>query len=118
MIVSVVGRHVDVPVDLKEYTENKVSKLNRFYDRIQAIEVIFEGQKENKSVEMVITAEPKKLSFVARETGDDFVVCLDVVLDKVGRHLKRNKEKVRSYKGVDKAPEVPIESPEPSAEES
>ena len=35
MQVKIVGRHMDVPENLREYIEEKISKLPRFYDRVE-----------------------------------------------------------------------------------
>ena len=48
MVISVVGRHVDLEDELKSYAEEKAGKLVRFYDRIQAIEIIFQEEKETR----------------------------------------------------------------------
>ena len=118
MVISVVGRHVEIPDGLKQYAEEKAGKLVKFYDRIQAIEIIFREEKGNRSVEILVTAEPKRLSFVARETADDLVACFDLAIDKVGRQLKRHKEKHRNRKGREKAPEIQQETSPEQPEES
>jgi len=118
VLISVVGRHTDVPDELKEYANQKANRLVKFYDRIQAIEVVFEEEKENRTVELIITAEPKKLCFVARATGKDLATCFDVALDKASRRLKRHKERVRNRKGLERAPEIQPEPPGHASEET
>lgn len=118
MVISVVGRHLEIPDAFKEYAEQKAAKLVKFYDRIQAIEILCREEKENKSVEILVTAEPRRLSFVAREIGDDLVACFDIALDKVSRQLKRHKEKHRNRKGREKAPEIQPSSSEQAEEET
>jgi putative sigma-54 modulation protein len=118
VLVSVVIRHGDISEDLKKYAEEKARKLVKFYDRIQAIEILFQGEKENRSVEIIVSAEPNRLTFVAHETSADLAACVDLALDKIGRQLKRHKEKQRNHKGLEKAPEVQPTASEEESEES
>ena len=43
MIVTVSSWHMEVSDPLKQYAEQKANKLNKYYDRIQEIEVIFDN---------------------------------------------------------------------------
>lgn len=40
MQLSVTGRHVDITDSMKQYAEEKTLKLTKFYDRIEAIDVV------------------------------------------------------------------------------
>jgi len=46
VLVTVSSRHMDVTPPLKSYAEQKANKLQKYYDRIQEIEVIFDAGKE------------------------------------------------------------------------
>ena len=98
MEIKVVGRHVEVPEVLKEYAKEKAKKLLKYYDRIQAIEVVFEEESSSKTVEMIVTGEPSRQSFVAKESSEDFRASLDLVVDKLERQLTKYKEKLRNHK--------------------
>jgi len=102
MQIQVVGRHVEIPEVLKEYAEEKAGKLLKYYDRIQAIEIVFEEESLSKTVEMIVTGEPRRQAFVAQETTEDFRASLDLVVDKLERQLTKYKEKVRNHKHHDK----------------
>ena len=43
MEIVVTGRHMDITPAIREYATEKVSKLPRYFDRIQSIEVIGRG---------------------------------------------------------------------------
>ena len=113
MQIQVVGRHVDVPDVLKEYAEEKAGKLVKYYDRIQAIEVVFQQESGSKTVEMIVTGETSRSSFVAKETTEDFRASLDIVIDKLERQLTKYKEKLRNRKHQTK----PQPEPETTTEE-
>jgi putative sigma-54 modulation protein len=95
--ISVVGRHIELSPELRSYAETKASKLTKFYDRIQMVEVLLDGEGNGFEAEMVVTAE-HKLTFVGKERGEDMYAAVDLVTDKVERQLRRHKEKVRNRK--------------------
>lgn len=101
MQVSVVGRHGDVPADLKQYVETKMAKLPRFYNQVMMIEVIFDGKSTQRSTEIVVSAAHTR-EFVAKEIGDDYFACFDLCFDKIEGQIRRHKEKVRDHKHVEK----------------
>ena len=109
MQVSVVGRHVAVTQDIKDYAEEKASKLPRFYDRIQHVEVILDRESDLFSVEMIAKAAGSQ-SFVAKEAGPDIRACVDLIVEKLERQLKKHKERWRNRKHVGKKAEPAEES--------
>lgn len=97
MIVTISSRHMDVTEPLKTYAEEKANKLNKYYDRIQEIEVVFDAGKDITRVEMIVNAERKNL-FVARHDQGDAYTCIDGCVHKLERQLSDHKQKVRNRK--------------------
>lgn len=97
MQIQVTARHVEVTDDVKDYANSKANKLTRFYDRIHEIDVVLDHEAEQFSVEMIVRAD-RKHTFVARETGPDTFVLIDVVIGRLERQLTKHKEKSRSRK--------------------
>ena len=97
MIVTISGRHMEVTEALKNYAEQKAGKLNRYYDRIQEIEVIFDASKDGTSVEMIVNAEHNAM-FIAHHGEGDAYACIDGCVDKLERQLTDHKEKFRNRK--------------------
>lgn len=97
MQISVTGRHVNVTDEVKTYAEEKAGKLPRFYDRVQAIEVILDHEGDNFTVDMIVTAEGKN-HFIAHEAGPDMFALIDLIVDKLERQLRRHKERFRNRK--------------------
>lgn len=94
---SVTGRHMDLTPELRSYAETKAGKLTRFYDRIQTVDVILDGEGNGFEAEMIVKAERKHV-FVAKEIGEDMYAAVDLVVDKVERQLRKHKEKLRNRK--------------------
>ena len=99
MIVTVSSRHLDVTPPLKAYAETKATKLVKYYDRIQEIEVIFDAGavKESARVEMIVDAEHND-KFIAHHEGADAYACVDGCVDKLERQLSEHKKKFRNRK--------------------
>ncbi|MCP4247633.1 MAG: ribosome-associated translation inhibitor RaiA [bacterium] len=97
MQISVTGRHVNVTQEVKTYAEEKAGKLPRFYDRVQAIEVILDHEGDNFTVDMIVSAEGKN-HFIAHEAGPDMFALIDLIVDKLERQLRRHKERFRNRK--------------------
>jgi putative sigma-54 modulation protein len=101
VIVTVSSRHMEVTPPLKTYAQEKTTKLQKYYDRIQEIEVIFDNGKDNgkehTAVEVIVNAEHKTM-FVAHHKDGDAYACLDACVHKLERVLSDHKKKVRNRK--------------------
>lgn len=102
MTVVVTSRHMEVTPPLKSFAEQKVTKLTRYYDRIQEIEVVLEANKDSVRVEVIVNAEHKNM-FIANVDGADAYACIDQCVDKLERQLSDHKKKVRNRKHPDDA---------------
>jgi len=102
LLFSITGKHTDIPLAVKHYAEEKTSKLPRFYDNINQIEVIVDGKEGSKeagniAVEIIARAERKKI-FVVKEKGNDVYACIDLASHKLEQQLKKTKTKERDEK--------------------
>ena len=98
MNIVVKARHMDVTDAMRQYVENKASKLTRFYDELHTIEVILDMEADKPSVE-IVAAGKKKSVFVASHRDDDMYACVDQCLHKVSEQLRRHKDKIRDHQG-------------------
>jgi putative sigma-54 modulation protein len=102
LLLKITGKHTEVPVAVKTYAAEKASKLPRFYDVINNIEVIIDGREGSKeagniAVEVIARAERKKV-FVVKEIGGDVYACIDLATHKIEQQLKKAKTKERDEK--------------------
>jgi len=104
MQITVTGRHMGVSESLESYCLKKVPRLQRFYDRVHAAEVIIDGHNGKHMAEIIVRAEGTP-PFVASEEHEDAFAAVDLVLDKVERQIRRHKEKIRNRKHPPKVAE-------------
>ncbi|MFH1746639.1 MAG: ribosome-associated translation inhibitor RaiA [Planctomycetota bacterium] len=97
MQVTISGRHMGVSDTLKQYCEDKAWKLTRFYDRIQAIDMVLDGKNGIHNVEIIVHTD-RSDPFVATEEQEDVFAAVDLLLDKIERQLTRHKERIRNRK--------------------
>lgn len=98
MDITISGRHLEVTQAIRQYAEEKASKLPKFYDLIQAIELILDGNESRvKRAEVVVVAEHKN-RFVAHHEGEDLYGCIDQAVHKIQTQLTAHKERFRNRK--------------------
>lgn len=95
--ITVTGRHVDVPDDVRDYASEKAEKLLRFYDRIQSIKVVVDSEGDEMAVEMIVNAGARN-EFVCSEVGPDVFALIDLTVSKLERQLTKHKEMLRNRK--------------------
>jgi putative sigma-54 modulation protein len=91
MRLNFTARHYKSSPRLKEYAQNEVSRLEKFYDGIISCEIVLDYQKDIQIAEIHITVYGQKLTVV--EKTDDIYKSIDLAVQKMERKLKRYKEK-------------------------
>jgi len=98
MLITITGKHIEITDAIRSHIEGKVEKLPRYYDSVAQIEVILDGNEgSGQSVEIIVHAEHNDM-LIAKETGIDTYTCIDAVVHKMERQLKKTKEKQRTHK--------------------
>ena len=98
MLFTITGKHIDITEAIKTHAEEKASKLPKYYNSINQVEVIIDGnQGGNMSVEVIARAEHSKI-FVGSEAGENCYRCIDMAVHKIERQLRRVKSKERDNK--------------------
>jgi len=91
MRINFTARHYKPSLRLKEYAQNEVLRLEKFYDGIISCEIVLDYQKDIQIAEIHLTVYGQKLTVV--EKTDDIYKSIDFAVEKMGRKLKRYKEK-------------------------
>lgn len=98
MLFTITGKHVDVPQAVKKYAEDKTSKLPKFYNIINQIEVVIDGKEGSDiALEIIARGEHKKV-FVVKEKCGDIYAAIDLASHKLEQQLRKIKKKERNKK--------------------
>jgi len=97
MQITVSGRHMNVGESLQDYCRKKATRLGRFFDGIQSIDMVLDGHEGRHTAEIIVHARGTQ-PFVASEEHQDPFAAVDLLLDKVERQIRRHKERLRNRK--------------------
>lgn len=104
MKVVIHDRTEQLPPKLRQYTEQKVDRLSRHYDRVLDVLVEFDlEQKRSQApislVQMTVHLDGHNGPVLrAEERATEFQAALDLVLDKMDRQLLKLKERIKERK--------------------
>lgn len=88
------GENLEVTPSLKDYTEKKVSKLERYFESPIDSEVHVNMHVHNNEQIIEVTIPMKGLLLRAEETHDDLYAAIDLVVEKLERQIRKYKTKV------------------------
>ena len=99
MNIRVTARHFDMEPDLKAYVEDKVSRLARYFDRVEEAHVVLDAEGHRKIAD--VTVHASRVTVSSEQAAGDLRSAFDRAVDKVERQIRRHKERVRNHKGKD-----------------
>jgi putative sigma-54 modulation protein len=98
LLFTITGKHIIITESIKSYAEEKTSKLPKFYDSVNRVEVVIDGLGAGKaSVQIIARAEHSNV-FVVTEAGQDVYKCIDAAVHKLESQLRKKKTKERDNK--------------------
>ncbi|MDY3869386.1 MAG: ribosome-associated translation inhibitor RaiA [Pyramidobacter sp.] len=90
MEIRFVTRNVEVPGDLKEYMERKLSKMEKFFHRIENSQIAVKMARNCRIVE--VTANVGSVIMRGEEKDPDLRKAFDLALKNLERRVRRHKE--------------------------
>lgn len=94
MEFHVTGRHIEITAPIRDYAEEKLTRLPRYFDRVSSIEVVADkSDPKHFALEVIVHAEHTS-PFIAKTSGDDLYACIDGAFDKLERQLTDHKSKL------------------------
>jgi putative sigma-54 modulation protein len=96
MQIHFTGHQVEVTDALKTFTEEKLGKLERHFERITAINVTFNVQKLRQIVDATVLVAKGELH--ANAESENMYTAVDDLIDKLDRQLIKHKEKIQDHR--------------------
>ena len=119
MQTSVTFKNLDPSDHLKSYVGDKLDRFDKFLDNPAEANVVLAVEKFRHIAEINISGD--RLSIIGKEETVDMYSAIDMVLDKLEKQIKKNKEKIRERRSVAKnrnrsMPDVEIDPPDEDIE--
>ena len=92
MRFTITGRNLEVTPGLRAAVEEKIGKLDRYFNPDTEVTVTMSIQKERQNIEVTIPVKGTLLR--AEESSNDMYVSIDLVEEVIERQLKKYKNKL------------------------
>jgi putative sigma-54 modulation protein len=92
MQITFTGHHLDVTDALRDFTQEKIERVQRHFDRITSINVTFTVEKLRHIAEATLHV-PGTTLHASSESTEDMYAAIDSLVDKLDRQVKKHKEK-------------------------
>ena len=96
MQLSVTFRHMEPSDALKEYIQEKISRVEKLLDSVMDVQVVLSVEKFRHKADITITSDNLKLK--GQDQTGDMYSAIDSVADKLERQVVRFREKRRNRK--------------------
>lgn len=93
MNVTMSGHHVELTQALKDFTQEKLAKLERHAQGITSAHVILAVDKKEQKAEAKLLY--KGSDIFAESVSSDLYAAIDTLIDKLNRQILKHKQKVQ-----------------------
>jgi putative sigma-54 modulation protein len=99
MQLSTTFRHMEASPAVREYAEDKLDKIRKYFSRqlLGAHAVFSVERNHNHTAEFSLTL-PTGLAIQARETTEDMYSSIDLAVARIERQVRKWKDKIRDHK--------------------
>lgn len=96
MKINFTGHRLEVTPAIRSFTEEKFNRLQRHFDKITAINVVFDVEKLRQIAEATILVAKGEVH--ASSESEDLYAAIDTLVDKLDRQLIKHKEKITEHR--------------------
>ena len=102
MKLNIRGEKVTVTQSMKNYITEKLSKMDKYFENPDEINVNVLAKIKGLEQIIEVTALTKKFTLRAEESNEDFYAAVDLVINKLERQIRKNKDRLnRKYKNIE-----------------
>ncbi len=91
MNLQVTGHHLEVTPALREYVQNKLTRISNHFDHVIDVKVTMRVEKLAQKVEATLHVPGNDLH--AESSNDNMYSAIDTLTDKLDRQVLKHKEK-------------------------
>lgn len=101
MQISVMFKKIDPSDALKSYVHDKMNRLDKYWDNPAEANVVLSVEKFRHIAEVTITGDGFKVK--GTEETDSIYSAIDMVIDKLEKQIKKNKERFKKRRAAARA---------------
>lgn len=90
------GEKVEITPAIKSYIEDKIGKLDKYFDNAEDIEASVVIKIRGKDQKIEITIPAMSYTLRSEESHNDLYAAIDLTVDKLERQIRKNKTKLNS----------------------
>lgn len=91
MRIEITGRHIDITPAIRDFTEDKLKKLERWIDEILETHVVLSVEKHRHIAEIVLRARTR--TFTGTDATGDMYASIGNAADKIEKQARKLKDK-------------------------
>ncbi len=96
MNITIRGDKVSITDAIREQVTSKLSKLDKYFDSPETINIVVNIKVNNLSQKIEVTIPTKQFTIRAEERSEDLYTSLDLVIDKLERQIRKNKTRIKN----------------------
>ena len=96
MQIQLTGHHVEITPALRQHVTEKMERLARHFDHVSNVHVVLSVEKPRQKAEATINLS--RGTVFAEAEAEDMYAAIDVLIDKLDRQVKKQKEKNTDYR--------------------
>ena len=96
MDITVTFRHMEPTDSLRNYAEEKISKLNKYLDFPLEAHIVLTVEKFRHIADVTLSLNGTRIKGV--EETEDMYSAIDIVMDKIETQVKRHLSKIRKHR--------------------
>jgi len=101
MNLHLTGHHLEITPALREYVQDKLTKISNHFDHVIDIKVTLSVEKLAQKIEATLHVPGNDLH--AESSGENMYSAIDTLADKLDRQVLKHKEKISNHHKVNGA---------------
>jgi putative sigma-54 modulation protein len=99
MQLSTTFRHMEASSAVREYAEEKLDKIRKYFHRhLLGAHAVFSVERNHHHTAEISLTLPNGLGVLARETTEDMYSSIDLAVARIERQVRKWKDKIRDHK--------------------